>query len=84
MLTLTRKRGEHITIGKDIVVTVVEIDRGRVQIGITAPRHLRIHRADDLFSGEVFQQKGQHEKSTFTPRACSGTGNPTSTGKDGR
>lgn len=37
MLVLSRKTGESLVISSDIVVTVVEIDRGKVRIGITAP-----------------------------------------------
>ncbi|MBI3618892.1 carbon storage regulator, partial [Candidatus Peregrinibacteria bacterium] len=38
MLVLTRKRGEKIRIGEDIILTVVEIDRGKIRLGIEAPR----------------------------------------------
>jgi len=37
MLVLTRKLGERIVIGDDIVVTVVAIGPGRVRLGIEAP-----------------------------------------------
>ncbi len=37
MLVLSRKLGEDILIGDNIVVTVVEIDRGRVRLGVIAP-----------------------------------------------
>lgn len=46
MLVLTRKVGETIRIGDDIVVTVLEMRRGQVRIGIDAPRQMRIVRAD--------------------------------------
>ncbi len=44
MLLLSRKIGESIVIAGDIVVTVVELGRGRVQIGIEAPAHIPVYR----------------------------------------
>ncbi len=35
-----------ILIGSDIIVTVVDIDRGKVRIGIQAPRDVPILRAE--------------------------------------
>ncbi len=48
MLVLTRKPGEQINIGEDIVITVMEGPGGAVRIGIEAPRGLRISRAEVL------------------------------------
>lgn len=44
MLVLTRKVGEQVNIGNDIIVTVVEADKGSVRLGIKAPKHIPIHR----------------------------------------
>ena len=46
MLVLTRKRGESILIGDDIVITLVELRGDAVRIGIEAPRGLRIQRQE--------------------------------------
>jgi carbon storage regulator CsrA len=46
MLVLSRKRGQSIVIADEIVVNVVEISRGRVQIGVSAPAHLSIYRQE--------------------------------------
>ncbi len=46
MLVLTRKLGEKIFIGPNIVVTLVGIDANRVRIGIEAPDQVRILRAE--------------------------------------
>jgi len=46
MLVLSRKQGQSIIIAGDIVVSVVDIGHGRVQIGVTAPSHLPIHREE--------------------------------------
>lgn len=46
MLVLSRKSGQSIVIGGEIVVNIVEIGRGRVQVGVSAPPHVTIHRAE--------------------------------------
>jgi carbon storage regulator len=44
MLVITRKEGERMVIGGDIVITVVESKRGLVRIGIEAPTRIRVRR----------------------------------------
>jgi carbon storage regulator len=44
MLVLTRKIGERILIGDDIIVTVLDVRGDNVRIGIDAPGSLRIQR----------------------------------------
>ncbi len=48
MLVLTRKVNETITIGTtgEIEVTVVEVRGDQVRLGITAPRHVTVDRAE--------------------------------------
>ncbi|MCS6924393.1 MAG: carbon storage regulator CsrA [Candidatus Binatia bacterium] len=46
MLVLTRRPGESITIGDDVVVTVLEVSGNHIRIGISAPRHVRILREE--------------------------------------
>lgn len=46
MLVLSRKRGERIFIGEGICITVVEIDRNKVRIGIEAPKDVSIFREE--------------------------------------
>ena len=47
MLVLTRKPGEKIMIGDDIVITFLENRGGDgIRIGIDAPRHLEIKREE--------------------------------------
>jgi carbon storage regulator len=46
MLVLSRKLGEKIFIGENIVVTVVDIDRGKIRLGIEAPRDVPIFRQE--------------------------------------
>ena len=44
MLILTRKLGERIYIGDDIIITLLEIKGSQVKLGIDAPKHVNIHR----------------------------------------
>ncbi len=46
MLVLTRKLGEKILIGEDITITVVEIGKSRLKLGIEAPAGHRILRSE--------------------------------------
>jgi len=46
MLVLSRKTGEVITIGGDVKITVVSVDRGVVRLGIEAPRDVPVHRKE--------------------------------------
>ncbi|HLA39696.1 MAG TPA: carbon storage regulator CsrA [Candidatus Glassbacteria bacterium] len=46
MLILTRKQGESIAIGDDILVTVVEIQGKQVKLGVKAPREVAVHRQE--------------------------------------
>jgi carbon storage regulator len=48
MLVLSRRVGERLLIGDDIVVTVIEVRGDGVRLGIDAPREVRVHRAEVL------------------------------------
>lgn len=48
MLVLSRRIGEKIVIGEGIVVTVVEVHRDSVRLGVDAPRSVPINRAELL------------------------------------
>ena len=48
MLVLTRKPGEKILIGDDIVITVLDTRGDSVRIGIDAPRGVKIQRDEVL------------------------------------
>ncbi len=54
MLVLSRREGESIVIGNDIVITVVEVKGGQVRVGIKAPRDVQVHR-EEIFE-EVRRQ----------------------------
>ncbi len=46
MLVLSRKLGEKIVIGDNVVVTVVKIDRNQIRIGIEAPIDVPVYRQE--------------------------------------
>lgn len=48
MLVLTRKSDEELLIDGDIRVRILSIDKGRVRLGITAPRCVPVARAELL------------------------------------
>lgn len=59
MLVLSRKLGEKIYIGENVCITVVDIDRGKIRLGIEAPRDVPIYRQELLPSkgGEASAQE---------------------------
>ncbi len=46
MLVLTRKPGQRLMIGEDVVVTVLSVRNGQIRIGIEAPRSVSIRREE--------------------------------------
>ena len=46
MLILTRKCGQELLIGEDIIVRVLGINKFGIEIGIDAPKSLIIQRAE--------------------------------------
>jgi carbon storage regulator len=60
MLVLSRQRDETIMIGDDVEITVVDIRGDKVRLGITAPRHVQVHRKEvyDAIKRENQQASG--------------------------
>lgn len=58
MLVLSRKVGERVFIGDDIVVEIIEVQGNRIRLGIEAPRDVQIIR-EELLSEEPRQKLAQ-------------------------
>ena len=46
MLVLSRQRDESIMIGDDVEITIVDVRGDKVRLGITAPKHIPVHRRE--------------------------------------
>ncbi len=46
MLVLTRRSGESVMIGDEVVVTVLEVRGDVIRLGIRAPRDIQVHREE--------------------------------------
>ncbi|MDP7037401.1 MAG: carbon storage regulator CsrA [Candidatus Marinimicrobia bacterium] len=57
MLVLTRKSGEKIRIGKDIIVSVVSKGQGPLKLGIDAPKEIPIYREEIYYLIKNYNQK---------------------------
>ena len=81
MLVLSRHRDETIMLGDDIELTVVDIRRDKVRIGITAPAHIPVHRKEvyDAIMEENRQAMGLQDPSKELPPGIQGTSLPYTT-----
>jgi len=48
MLILSRKKGEKIIIDEKIAITIIDVNKEEVRLGIEAPRNFKIIRAELL------------------------------------
>ena len=62
MLILTRKTGERVRIGEDVVVTVFGVNGNQVRIGVDAPRDVVVHRE------EIYQRIQQEQNADTKTR----------------
>jgi carbon storage regulator len=46
VLVLTRRPGESIMIGDDVVLTILDVRGDVVRVGIKAPRSVQVHREE--------------------------------------
>jgi carbon storage regulator len=68
MLVLTRKVRERITIGDDIVITILKVRGQSVRVGIEAPRTLRVLRAE-LPAGQLIASQSSESGHVAIPPA---------------
>jgi carbon storage regulator len=62
MLALTRRVGERIVIGDNVVVTIVDIKGDSIRLAIDAPREIKIYR------GEIFDAIAAENKEAAVPQ----------------
>lgn len=56
MLVFTRKAGESLMIGDNVVIKILSIDRDQIRIGIKAPREIPVHR-EEVYAALAEQNK---------------------------
>lgn len=63
MLVLSRQRDESIVIGDDIEIVIVDVRGDKVRLGITAPKHIPVHRREiyDAIQREKKEKKAQEQ-----------------------
>ena len=61
MLVLTRKPGERVLIGDDIVVTILDARGDGIRIGIDAPRGIRIQRDEVVKAVSAANQEASEQ-----------------------
>jgi len=61
MLILTRRVGEALMIGDDVVINVLGVKGGQIRLGVDAPKEIPVHRE------EIFDRI-QAEKKLSTSR----------------
>jgi carbon storage regulator len=61
MLVLTRRPGESVMVGDDVVVTVLEVRGEVIRLGIKAPRSIQVHRE------EVFREIQAANRAAASP-----------------
>ncbi|MGN1135038.1 MAG: carbon storage regulator [Oscillospiraceae bacterium] len=61
MLVVSRKKDESIIIGDNIKVTIVEISKDRIKIGVDAPDSVKIARSE-LYDTERFNMQAAVNK----------------------
>jgi carbon storage regulator len=52
VLVLTRRANQRIMIGRDVVITVLEVRGDQVRLGIRAPRSVEVHREEVFLERE--------------------------------
>lgn len=76
MLVLSRQRDETIMIGDEVEITVVDIRGDKVRLGITAPRHIQVHRKEVYEAIKRENQQAAGLRPQDVPDAAQGTPRP--------
>ena len=57
MLILTRRVGESVMIGTDVVITILGVKGNQVRVGINAPKNVAVHR-EEIYERIKREQQG--------------------------
>jgi carbon storage regulator len=57
MLILTRRVGESVMIGTDIVITILGVKGNQTRVGINAPKNVAVHR-EEIYERIKREQQG--------------------------
>lgn len=68
MLVLTRKKEEKLYIGNNITLTVLKVKGNSVQIGVEAPRDVRVLRSELAFEDNQPQKDTKQKQSAGVNR----------------
>jgi len=61
MLVLSRKPGERVRIGDNIVITIIEIRGDKVRLGVDAPTDIAVHRQEVY---DIIQRQNGEDQNT--------------------
>ncbi|MEV4422491.1 carbon storage regulator CsrA [Patulibacter sp. NPDC049589] len=67
MLIVSRREGEKLMIGEDVVISVVEVAGGTVKLGIEAPRSVPVYR-EELWAAVRDENRAAADAPATLPR----------------
>jgi carbon storage regulator len=74
MLIITRRPGEKIMLGDDVVIEVIEVSGSSVRVGIQAPKSLPVYREEIWKSVKAEQASAGYAGNQSSPNPPAGSG----------